>query len=87
VTASTNPWSQVYKLAAGKIRSKITITTLTKQDGSETRNRKETMEVLLDYLFEEDNTEENQYQKQIRKTVGQSIKIFKRGNKARNRKF
>jgi len=27
------------------------------------------MEVLLDYLFEEDNTEEIQCQKQIRKTV------------------
>jgi len=62
VTASTNQWSQVYKLTTGKIRSKSTITNLTKEDGSETRNTKETMEVLLDYLFEEDNTEENQYQ-------------------------
>jgi len=76
VTASTNPRSQVYKLAAEKIRSKSTITTLTKQDGSETRNTKERMEVLLDCLFEEDNTEENQYQKQIRKTVEQPIKAL-----------
>jgi len=76
VTASTNPWSQVYKLAAGKIRPKSTITTLTKQDGSETRNTEETMEVLLDYLFEEDNTEENQYQKQITKTVEEPIKTI-----------
>jgi len=34
------------------------------------------MEVLLDYLFEEDNTEENQYQKQIIKTVEQLIKTI-----------
>ena len=59
MTASTNPWSQVYKLAAGKIRTKST-TTLTKPDESVTRNTKETIEVLLDYLFEEDDTEENQ---------------------------
>jgi len=76
VPASTNPWSQVYKLAAGKIRPKSTITTLTKQDGTERRNTKETMEVLLDYLFEEDSTEENQYQKQIRKAVEEPIKTI-----------
>jgi len=35
------------------------------------------MEVLLDYLFEEDNTDENQYQKQIRKTVEQPIKNYR----------
>jgi len=34
------------------------------------------MEVLLDYLFEEDNTEENQYQKQIRRAVEQPIKTI-----------
>ena len=56
------------------LRSKRTITTLRKQDGFVTRNTKETMEVLLDYLFEEDHTKENQYQKQIRKTVEQPIK-------------
>jgi len=32
------------------------------------------MDVLLDYLFEEDNTEEHEYQKQTRKTVEQPIK-------------
>jgi len=36
VTASTNPWSQVYKLTSGKIRPKSIMTTLTKPDGSET---------------------------------------------------
>jgi ribonuclease HI len=73
VTASVNPWSQVYKLAAGKTLNKNTITTLTKPDGSETRNTKETIEVLLDHLFEKDNTQENLYQKQIRKTVEEPI--------------
>ena len=33
-------------------------------------------EVLLDCLFQEDNTEENQYQKQIRKTLEEPIKTI-----------
>ena len=32
VTASTNPWKQVYKLASGKIRTKCIMTSLTKPD-------------------------------------------------------
>jgi len=42
----------------------------------ETRNTKEIMEVLLDYLFEEYNTEENQYQTQKRKIVELTIKTI-----------
>ena len=48
--------------------------TLTKPDGSETMSIQETMEVLLDYLFEEDNVEENTHQKTIRKEVEEPIK-------------
>jgi hypothetical protein len=73
VTASTNPWSQAYKLASGKIRPKSMMTTLTKLDGSET-SIQETLEVLLDYFFEEDNVEENTHQKTIRKAVEEPIK-------------
>jgi len=67
VTASTNPWSQVYKLASGKIRPKSITTTLTKPDGSETTSIQETLEVLLGYLFGENNAEKNTHQKTIRK--------------------
>jgi len=63
VTASTNPWSQVYKLASRKIQANSTMTTLPKPDGSETTNIQETMEVMLDYLFKEDSEEENSHQK------------------------
>lgn len=59
VAASTNPWSQVYKLAAGKTRIKSIMTTLTKPDGSEAKVIQEIMEVMLDYLFTEDKVEEN----------------------------
>jgi hypothetical protein len=33
LTASSNPWNEVYKLAAGKRRNNIQITTLQKPDG------------------------------------------------------
>ena len=48
--------------------------TLTKPDGSETMSIQDTMEVLLDYLFEEDNVEENTHQKTIRKAVEEPMK-------------
>jgi hypothetical protein len=54
VAASTNPWSQVYKITAGKTRANNTMTALRKQDGSETLSLQETMEVMLEYHFTED---------------------------------
>ena len=62
VTAATKPRSQVYKLASGKIRANSIMTTLTKPDGSQTKSKQETMEVMLDYLFKEDSEEENSHQ-------------------------
>ena len=35
VPASSNPWSQAYKLATGKLRSNSIMTTLRKRDGSD----------------------------------------------------
>jgi len=63
VTASTNPWSQVYKLASGKTRAYSIVTTLTTPDGSEATSIKETMEIMLDYLFKEDSEEENSHKR------------------------
>jgi len=61
VTASTNRWSQVYKLASGKIRTNSIMTTLTKPDESETTCIQETMQVMFDYIFKEDSVEKNSH--------------------------
>jgi hypothetical protein len=83
VTASTNPCSQVYKLASGKIRPKSILTTLTKLDGSEATSIQETLEVLLDYHSEEDNAEQNTHQKNNREdSRGTNSRVLERGNKA-----
>jgi len=58
VTASTNPRSQVYKLAAGKTCANSTMTTLRKPGGLETSSIQETMKVMLEYHFPEDREEE-----------------------------
>jgi hypothetical protein len=36
MTSSSNPWNEVYKLAAGKRKNDTQITTLRKSDGSQT---------------------------------------------------
>jgi coproporphyrinogen III oxidase-like Fe-S oxidoreductase len=47
-TSSSNPWSQVYKLATGKPRTSSVMTTLRKPDGTETSSLQETMNIMLD---------------------------------------
>jgi len=75
VTASTNPWSQVYKLAVGKSRANGIMTTLRKTDGLETSSIKETMKVIIEYHFSEDREEvETQHHKNIRKYIEAPIK-------------
>ena len=51
MTSSTNPWSQVYKLATGKARSNNIKTTLRKPDGTETTSILETLNIMLDHLI------------------------------------
>ena len=72
VAAFTNPWSQVYKLAAWKTRAYSKMTTRRKPDGSETSSKQETMNVMLDHLFTEDK-EDTLYHKNIRKTIEEPI--------------
>ena len=43
ITTPNNPWNEVYKLAAGKVRETLTLTTLRKPDGSRTTNIGETL--------------------------------------------
>ena len=73
MAASTNPWSQVYKLAAGKARANSIMTTLRKPDGSETSSIQETMNIMLDHLFTEDTEEDTLHHKNIRKNSEEPI--------------
>jgi hypothetical protein len=77
VAASTNPWSQVYKLVACKTRAKSIMTTLRKPDGSETTSTQDTVKVMLDYLFAEDREEEEEeetlHHKNIRKYIEEPL--------------
>jgi hypothetical protein len=58
VTACSNPWSQVYKLATGKVRGNDIMTTLRKPDGSETSSILETINIMLDHLITDGREEE-----------------------------
>ena len=74
VTSSVNPWSQVYKLAAGKVRNNTIMTTLRKPDGSESTNIQDTIKTMMNHFIPEDiEEEESYYHKQIRKMVEEPI--------------
>ena len=72
VAASVNPWSQVYKLAAGKTRECSKMTTIRKPDRTERTSLHETVNVILDYLFTED-TGENLHHTNIRKAIEEPV--------------
>ena len=48
LTESSNPWNAGYKVAASRIKQKLTMTTLRKSDGTFTKNLKETMELMME---------------------------------------
>jgi hypothetical protein len=74
VTASSNPWSQLYKLATGKARTNSIMTTPWKPDGTETSSLQETMNIMLDYIITEDEEEEDTYyHNSIRKMMEEPI--------------
>jgi hypothetical protein len=54
MTSSTNPWNEVYKLAAGKRKNNTQLTTLRKPDGSLTADIRETLQHILEYFVTED---------------------------------
>jgi hypothetical protein len=72
VAASINPWTQVYKLAAGKKRANSIMTTLRKPDGSETMSLQDTVKVMLVYLSAE-GREETLHHKNIRKYIEEPL--------------
>ena len=54
MTSSTNPWNEVYKLVAGKIKNNTQTTTLQKPDGSLTADLSETLKRMLEYFTPQD---------------------------------
>jgi hypothetical protein len=50
---STNPWNEVYKLAAGKGKNNTQLTTLREPDGSLTADVRETLQHMLEYFVPE----------------------------------
>jgi hypothetical protein len=70
LTADSNPWGVVYKLASGKLRSKTTWTTLKTQDGTSTKDTVTTMEHMMEYFIPEDSeNSDSAHHKQIRREI------------------
>jgi len=56
----TNPWSAIYKMAAGKIHRAANITTLRQQDGSHTTDFQNTLRIMVQKFAPEDNPEDDE---------------------------
>jgi hypothetical protein len=65
IAGSVNPWSQVYKMAAGKTKEVNKITTTNRPDGTQTTNLQETINEIIDYLYKEDDGMEKPYHKAL----------------------
>jgi len=64
----------VYKLALGKTRNTIALTTLKKPDGSKTRNMIDTLVYMAEQLIPEDNPQDDtDHHKNIRRLTEQPI--------------
>ena len=55
MTSSTNPWNEIYRIAAGKRKHASQITTLRKPDGTLTANLHETLKYMLEHFTPEDS--------------------------------
>ena len=62
ITTPNNTWNEVYRLAAGKTREKLTLTTLIKPNGSRTTNIDENLQTMMDQLNPEDSTQDDNIQ-------------------------
>ena len=59
MTPYTNPWNEIYRLAAGKRKRTTQITTLRKPDGSLTTDLHDTLSHMLEYFAPEDNPKDD----------------------------
>jgi len=57
MTSSTNPWNEVYKLAAGKRKNNTQLITLRKPDGSLMADIKETLQYFVPEDKDNDDTD------------------------------
>jgi hypothetical protein len=74
ITSPSNPWNEAYKLASGKTRNTVTLTTLQKPDGSRTANIKETIEFIIEKLIPEDNArDDTDHHTSVRRLTEQPI--------------
>jgi len=56
----TNPWSAIYKMAAGKIYRAANITTLRRQDGSNATDLQDTLGLMVQNFAPDDNLEDDE---------------------------
>ena len=74
MASATNPWAEIYRLAAGERKQAAQITTLRKPDGTLTTNLHETLTHMIRYFTPEDNqNDDNEYPKQLRAQTQESI--------------
>ena len=55
MTSATNPWNEIYKIAAGRRKQTAPTTTLRQEDGELTTNLQETLQYIIQKLTPEDN--------------------------------
>jgi len=74
MVSATNPWAEIYRLAAGERKQAAQITTLRKPDGTLTTNLHETLTHMIWYFTPEDNqNDDSEYYKQLRAQTQESI--------------
>jgi len=75
ITTVSNPWSAVYKLATGNIKSCSSLSTVRKPDGNVTTDTADTLCFMVDSFTPEDNEEtDNERHKLIRAQIKEPIK-------------
>ena len=73
-TDSTKAWKAVYINAAGKLRSKLTLSTFKTSDNTHTTDTINTVDRLMDQFVPEDNEESDEaHHKQVRRIVTEPL--------------
>ena len=65
-TSPSNPWNEAYKLASGKTRNTVTLTTLQKPGGTKTANI--TVKFMIEQLITEDSVQDDRTSQKHQKT-------------------
>jgi hypothetical protein len=71
ITTPNNPWNEVYRLAAGKTRATLTLTTLLKPNGSRRTSIDEILKTMINYLIPEDSTRDTTQHEITRRLANQ----------------